>query len=267
MVTKEDREKYREMIEELKEAGKYKEPVLAEEIVGRKVKGVVRKVGRRIDKPGQTYKGVRQLGTHLLGALTGTPVSKVVSKKGDRGRGRPRGTYKARVLPSGKVVRVPTAVYKKMLSAEKAQMRLLRVQAQMQAEQLAMQQDMRYQPSAEDQFLEEPDQAHEMELMRARQMAEMEGMEPEVLPKPSVGRRIVKGLGDFGRGVSRIGRPRPMVDQFGRLIEPQIRPQLVGMGVKREPRVTAVSERTSLLSAPSIFNNPGQSSILWNKRR
>jgi len=257
MVTKE----YKEMIKELKEAGEYKRPVLAEEIVGRKIGGVVRKITKRIDKPGAGYKEVRRLGTHLLGTLTGAPVTKGVLKKRDRGRGRPRGTYKARVLPSGRIVKVPTHIYKKMLAAEKAQIRLARVQRQMQAEQLAMQQDMRYQPDLEEeQFLAgaEPDRMEE--LMRAQQA------EIGEIPRPTIGKRIVKGVGDFARGISRIGRPRQIVDEFGRPIEPLVR-RPVGMEVRREPRVTAISDKANILNAPNIFNNPGQSTILWNRRR
>ncbi len=198
-------------------------------------------------------------------------ITRTTKKKGSRGRGRPRGTYKARVLPSGKVVRVPTHVYKKMLSAEKAQIRLMRVQRQMEAEQLAMQQDMRYQPSAEDQFLAEPDQVHEMEVMRIQQQAEMEQMQREAVPqRPSVGQKIIRGVGDFGRGISRIGQARPqpqMVDEYGRPMQQAFRPQPRGMEIRGEPRVTAVSERASLLNVPNVFNNPGESTILWNKRR
>jgi len=254
-------EEKREVREEIRKERREK----VEKTLGRAMGGIEKAVSRKakkLIKPGEAYKFGRQLAPHLMAALTGTKVQRV--KKG-RGRGRPKGTYKARVLPSGRVVKVPTHIYKKMLAAEKAQIRLAQVQRQMAAEELAMQQDMRYQPpTAEDQFLEEPDQLHEMELARARQLAEMEAMEPEVPPRPSVGRRIIRGVRDFGRGVSRIGRVRPqMVDEFGRPIAPQPR----GMEIRREPRVTAVSERTNLLSAPNIFNNPGQSTVLWNKRR
>ena len=202
-------------------------------------------------------------------------ITQPKKEKGDRGRGRPRETYKVRVLPSGKVVKVPTHVYKKMLSAEKSQMRLLKAQqlaqVQVQADQLAMQQDPRYQPSAEEQFLAEPDQQHEMDVMRAKQEMEMEQQMQQYAPQqPGVGRKIVKGFGDFGRGLSRLGKAKqqPMVDQFGRVVEqPQFRPQPRGMGVRGEPRVTTVSGRASLLNVPNVFNNPGQSSILWNKNR
>jgi len=217
----------------------------------------------------------------LVRAITQT------KKNSGAGRGRPTGTFRVRVLPSGRAVKVPTHIYKKMLSAEKAQIRLAQAQqmgmAQQKAEQLAMQQDMRYQqPISEEQFLAEPDQQHEMEVMRAQQQAELMGqMEARVPQTPSVGQRIIGGLSDFGRGLSRLGQARPQaVDQFGRPIDQfgrpiqqqafrpqQMGPQPSGMGIKGEPRVTAVSERASLLNVPNTFNNPGESSILWNKKR
>lgn len=202
-------------------------------------------------------------------------VTQTTKKKGSRGRGRPSGTYKVRYLPSGKAVKVPTHIYKKMLSAEKSQIRLLQAQQmaqqQMQADQLAMQQDPRFQPSAEDQFLAEPDQQHEMDVMRAKQQMEME-QQVQQYPqqRPSVGQKIIKGVGDFGRGISRIGQVRPqqpMVDEYGRPVQQAFRPQPRGMEIRGEPRVTAVSEKASLLNVSNTFNNPGESSILWNKRR
>ena len=78
--------------------------------------------------------------------------------KGKKGRGRPHGTFKTRVLPSGRVVKVHTSVYKKLLAQEKAQIRLARVQRQFEAEQIATEQDPRFQPSTDEQFLTEPDQ-------------------------------------------------------------------------------------------------------------
>ena len=180
MVTQE----YKEMIEELKEAGEYKRPVLAGEIIR---KGI--KKGVKAYKTPAREKRISAIARKAiyLAAPKGSlvrAITKPVKKKGDRGRGRPRGTYKARVLPSGRVVRVPTAVYKKMLSAEKAQIRLARVQRQMEAEQLAMQQDMRYQPGAEEQFLAEPDQLHEMEVARLQQQMEMAQMEAGIPQRP-----------------------------------------------------------------------------------
>ena len=202
-------------------------------------------------------------------------VTQTTKKKGSRGRGRPSGTYKVRYLPSGKAVKVPTHIYKKMLSAEKSQMRLAQAQqtaqVQMQADQVAMQTDARFQPGSEDQFLAEPDQQHETNVLRAQQEMELEQqMQQEPRQRPSVGQKIAKGFGDFGRGLNNLGRARPqqqMVDEFGRPVQQAFRPQPRGMEIRGEPRVTAVSERASLLNVPNVFNNPGESSILWNKRR
>jgi len=267
----ERKEKYEKLMKGLGKIEEYvtrkRKPIYkAKTVKGKEV--VVRERPRGITRPGEAYKFGRQVSPHLMAALTGTKVQK--TKKGDKGRGRPRETYKVRVLPSGKVVKVPTAVYKKMLSAEKAQMRLVRAQRQMEAEQLAMQQDMRYQPSAEEQFLAEPDQLHEMEVMKARQMAEMEAMEPEIPSRPTVGRRIVRRVGDFARGVSRVGRPRPqMVDEYKIPIQQQLfRPPARGREIRREPRVTAVSGKVSLFKAPNNVNNnynPEQSMLTEHK--
>ena len=198
------------------------------------------------------------------------------SAKGSRGRGRPSGTYKVRYLPSGRAVKVPTHIYKKMLSAEKSQIRLMRAQqlaqTQMQADQVAMQTDARYQPGSEEQFLAEPDQAHEMEVARVQQQAEFAQMQQEVPQGSGVGRRIVKGFGDFGRGLSRLGGAKSpqQFDQFGRPLEqPQQQFQRTPAfeARPREPKLTIISEKSSLLTAPNEWNNPGQSTILWNKRR
>lgn len=238
-------------------------------------------------KPSAKERRVSQIARKAvsLAAPKGSMVRAITTttkKKGSKGRGRPSGSFKTRVLPSGKTVKVPTHIYKKMLSAEKSQMRLAQAQqtaqVAMQADQLAMQQDPRYQPSAEDQFLAEPDQQHEMDVMMAQQQADIQQAEQQYQQQagqqqaPSVGQRVVKGLGDFGRGLSRIGAPRQrqMYDQFGRPVmeQPPSRLQLMGsstgargMEIRGEPRVTAISETASLLKVPNIFNNPGQSNL------
>ena len=200
------------------------------------------------------------------------------------GRGRPTGSFKVRVLPySGKRVKVPTAIYKKMLSAEKSQYRLaqsqLQAERQIQADQLAMQQDPRYRPGAEEQFLAEPDMQHEEALQRAQEQAQMAQFEPQ---RPSTMQKVSGALQSLGRGVSRIGGSmgvrRPMqMDQYGRQVQPQgltlfggsgmlggqgggvigpvkseprigqlVREPRVG-GLLREPQVTAISSKANLL--------------------
>jgi len=255
-------EKYKKMIEELKEAGEYKRPVLAGELIRKGIqKGVTARVAPSYRKKDVATVGVVRKAVYLTspkGSLV-RAITKPAKKKGDRGRGRPRQTYKVRVLPSGKVVKVPTHIYKKMLAAEKTQMRLVRAQqmaqVQMQAEQVAMQQDPRYQPSAEDQFLAEPDQLHEMELARARQMAEMEAMEEAVPQRPSVGGRIIRGVRSLGRDEysTREFRQPPSIQRP--IIQSFKRPQPRGMGVRGEPRVTAISGKASLLNVSNNFDN------------
>ena len=62
-----------------------------------------------------------KLGRSIAGLLAGR--GQVVSASGGsgKGRGRPEGTFKARYVPGVGTVKVPTAVYKKMISQHKAQ--------------------------------------------------------------------------------------------------------------------------------------------------
>ena len=74
-------------------------------------------------------KGISKLAQAFLppGTLEGRPQVIGRSQAGvdsDRGRGRPTGTFKARYLPGVGVVRMPTAVFKRALSAQKAKIRL-----------------------------------------------------------------------------------------------------------------------------------------------
>lgn len=115
--------------------------------------------------------------TGILGALVPQEAMAgavtYADKKGNRGRGRPHGTYKKRYLPDGRMVQVPTHIYRRMLSEYKAKRRLAEAQAQAkiqeryEAEQIAMNQRATYEQP--EQFLEEPDQEHEARLMAARQ--------------------------------------------------------------------------------------------------
>ena len=251
---------------------------LAQSIAKQASKGYVR-TGLASSKRSAVEKRVSAIARKAISLVSpqGSVVSAITkSGKSSRGRGRPPGTYKVRYLPSGRAVKVPTHIYKKMLSAEKSQMRLMRAQqlahTQAQADQVAMQTDARYQQGGSDeQFLAESDQAHEMEVLRAKQQAELSQMPQELPQGPGVGSKIIKGFGDFGRGLSRLGGARrpQMVDKFGRPVEqPQQLQRVPGPDrMPREPRVTALSEKANLLTTPNEFNNPGQSTILWNKKR
>jgi len=169
---------------------------LVEEVETPKVRRELRsaalqRVKQYVSRPSRVSPSVRKLDTkvgdvvrkavHLLAPKT-SMVRRITAtgkkKVAGRGRGRPRQTYKTRVLPSGKVVKVPTAMYKKMLKQEKATFRLAQAQRQamlqQQAEQIAMTQDPRFQPSAEETWADSEDMEHEAEVQRLKQQQLMQ---------------------------------------------------------------------------------------------
>lgn len=250
-------------------------------IPGKKVGVFERKVIHEVAPRGSVVEKLTRPTVKTIKGAKGKPRVKY-------GRGRPTGTYKVRVLPySGKRVKVPTHIYKKMLSAEKSQYRLAQAERmgsmQMEAEQLAMQQDPRYRPGAEEQFLAEPDMQHEEALRRAQERAQMTQFEPQRSSTMSKATTLIQ---NFGRGLSRLGgvrgTKRPMqVDQYEKPIQQAVQPQRINLfggqggsmmtprqrilpqtmkvgpitgGLKREPRVTAVSGRANLLGVRNQFN-------------
>lgn len=262
-------EQEKQLIEDIKKAGVYKKPVFAREKV---YKGY--KKGIKPTSLSAREKRVSQISRKAISLVApkGSMVRAITQskkKKGDRGRGRPSGTYKVRYLPSGKAVKVPTHIYKKMLSAEKSQMRLARAQQMAQAEQLAMQQDPRYQPSAEDQFLAEPDQQHEVDVMRAQQQADMAQAEQQYQPqRPSVGRRVVDRVSRMrlrSQG-SVAGYSQPQLsNQYGQTA-PLSRPDVRMGGIVREPQVTAISGKANLLNVSNRPQSNPQDSMLTEHR-
>lgn len=191
-------------------------------------------------------------------------------KKKGRGRGRPRGTYKARFVPGVGVVRVPTHIWKKMMAKAKADVRLARVQAQLQAEEISLQQDPRFQPT-DDSFLTEQDQVHEFNVAQAQLQQEQRVMQYEQIQpirQLGIARRVIRGVSSIGSTMSRLGRQPRMVDEFGRPIEAEMFPSRQVQDMRpRHPRVTAVTDRANILMTPNIFNKPGDSSILWKNRK
>jgi len=197
------------------------------------------------------------------------------AKKKTGKRGRPKGTYRMRILPSGQRVKVPTHIYKKMLAAERTQMRLAQAQRQQYAEQVAMQQDPRFQSGGEEQFLAEQDPNHEYNVAMAQ------AGQPILVQDDSRTFQQAQGaLSQFARGVSKIGnlgakRQEQVVDVYGRTLPPQYpqtpqlqqRPQPQGQGLQREPRVSLFSPTPNILNAPNIFNRPGDSTLLLPRRR
>lgn len=142
-------------------------------------------------------------------------VKTITRPKGEgKGRGRPSGTFKTRVLPSGRVVKVPTAVYNKMRSAEIRARRLATAQRQAniqqqqyEAEQIAIQQDPRFEQSR-DSFLESADMQHEqnVEAEQQKQFA-MENLQSMQQQQPQGGfvQRAGNIMRRLGAGVNRLG--------------------------------------------------------------
>ncbi len=227
-------------------------------------------IGKLTKKQPRTGAGAGRVLRKAVAMASGSEYS--ISKKGGkgsgRGRGRPKGTYRTRVLPSGRVVKVPTHIYKKMLSAENTQMRLAAAQRQQYAEQLAMGQDPRFQqPVTEDQFLAEPDPYHELEVARAQ------AGEPIYVQEPSQPFQKIPGkLAQFGRGISKLGgglrRPQEqVVDAYGRQIQPQYPQRTQRPALIREPNVSVWRADNNILNTPNIFNNPGTAELIPQGRR
>jgi len=199
-----------------------------------------------------------------LAAPKGGFVKAMTTDSESQGRGRPSGTYKVRSLPSGRLVKVPTHIYKKLVAAERTQMRLAQAQRQQYAEQVAMQQDPRFQPGAEEQFLAEQDPSHEMNVARAQAGYPIQVQEQgNVLQRAQgIGSQLIRGISNIG-GVR--AQPEQVVDQYGRTMP--VRPQPQGQGIRREPQVSLFSPQRNILNAPNIFNNPGESELLLPRRR
>jgi hypothetical protein len=272
-----------------REEAKFEEKKVGEKSsIGERVGGFLKK-GFTTKLPAKERGGIIARKAIHVGSPKGSLVERLTKPKSktikgkksggkpSRGRGRPTGTFKVRVLPySGRRVKVPTHIYKKMLSAEKAQYRLAKVKRQaamqMQADQLAYQQDPRYQQGADDQFLADPDMQFEQEMQRIRAQQQIAQIKPQ---EPSTMRKVSGAIQNFGRGISRIGgsmgaRRQIQVDQYGRQVQ-QAQPQgltlfggrmlggvseprvggLVrepGVGrLVREPRVTSISSQANLL--------------------
>lgn len=198
----------------LKEVGgkvQKEQAVERKEKMGRFVKRV-ESVRLPQSRPRITYKKSRKVGRAVTGllsalvpqeAMAGAVSYEQKGKKAGGGRGRPHGTYKLRYLPDGRAVRVPTHIYKRMLSEYKAKRRLAEAQAQAkiqeryEAEQIAMQQDPRYQPSSDEQFLEEPDQEYEARLMAARQQQMTQAQYRQQLAQQAAQQQAMQRGGGF----------------------------------------------------------------------
>ena len=192
----------------------------------------------------------------------------------DRKRGRPHGTYKTRYVPGYGQVNVPTHIYRKMMSKAKSDRRLAEakrqagMQEQYEAEQLAMQQDPRFQPQNE-QFLEQPDMEHEARVAGIR---EQELYQKQVeqqsaqQPRPSRFQQIGRGVSRVGQGVNNLMnqmRQRQFLKQQRQM--EQGYPQAFGQQAGQQPtqfarpassQLRILSDKSSILNTPNIFNNP-----------
>jgi len=208
---------------------------------------------------------VGKLGRSIAGLLAGR--GQVISASGGdsgRGRGRPEGTFKTRVLPSGQAVKVPTAVYKKMVSQQKSQMRL---QAEIRRARFSAQMpdDPRMHGDGEmDRFLASEDTGESLAMQDAfaRQQAleQAQGVSqqgPSAYQRLSMVARRLRQMGQggqmgqsgqmqqgYGFGAGQGG----MMSGYGQGGMGQVNPQ--GMGLKGEPHVRALGQ-AELLKVPS----------------
>jgi len=228
--------------------------------------GVIKKILKKQPRTGAGARRVIRKAVTMASGMGGVSKFKKTGSKTGK-RGRPSGTFKVRYLPSGRAVKVPTHIYKKMLAAERTQMRLARAQRQQYAEQVAMQQDPRFQQDVQDQFLAEQDQEHEMNVARAQAgypILVEEQTQPAFQRAQSIGSRVIRGISSIG-GVR--AQQEQVVDQYGRTMPVRPQPQPQGQGLVREPRVSVFSPHQNILNAPNIFNNPGESELLLPRRR
>lgn len=175
-----------------------------------------------------------------------------------KGRGRPRKSYKPRYVPGIGFVRVPTSEYNKLMSQVKLKQKLILAQKRAQAEQIAMQTDGRYQPSMSDeQFLEEPDIQQSVTYADQPQIYSQGSQElPQQQIRPNLIQRFTQAFSNVGRApMPQYGQVQqrnpffnpPKTKLYGGNGYPQRPQQQIGQ-VVREPRVTIVSERSSILS-------------------
>ncbi len=237
-----------------------------------------RKLPLGVKKLDTKVSAVARKAVHLL-APKGfvREITRPTKKKGTgKGRGRPSGTYKLRFVPGVGAVRVPTHIYNKMMSAAKAKQRLAaaqrqaNLQQQYEAEQIAMQQDPRFQP--QDAFLESPDMEHEQNVAEAKQRMLQQQYQQQMeqqIPQRSVVQKAGDVMRRIGAGVNRLGQPRQPQQEFQQEVQgypSEFAPQARQQQIRREPGVTSISDKSSILNAPNIFDRPGEAVIGFKRR-
>ena len=199
-------------------------------------------------------------------------ITQPTGKDSGRGRGRPKKSYKLRFVPGVGAVRVPTHIYNKMMSEVKAKRRLAEaqrqanVQQQYEAEQIAMSQDPRFQP--QDSFLESPDMEHEQEVMQVKQQMMMEEqMRQQQVPQRGIVQRAGDVIKRAGAGVSRLGQPRYSQQPTSQYPQQYSQQQpMLQRPIRSEPKVSTVSDKSSILNMPNIFNKPENATIGFKRR-
>jgi hypothetical protein len=84
---------------------------------------------------------------------------------------------------------------------------------------------------------------------------------------------VVSRAGDVirraGAGVARLGQPRypSGVPSYPQEISQYPVQAMLQKPIRSEPRVTAVSERSSILNVPNIFDRPGEATIGFGRKR
>ncbi len=222
----------------------------------------------------------RKVGRAVIGILSAlVPPEAMVGaehyeeKKTGRGRGRPPKTYKERWVPGIGKVKVPTHIYRKMMSKAKADRRLAEarrqagIQEQYEAEQLATVQRQAYEQP--DSFNESTDMDHEAQVASIR---EQQAYRQQVAqqPRPSRFQQVGRGINRVGQGVNNLMnqmRQRQFEQQQriaqrqqagGQQYPPEFAQQAGGQQAPNIPSQSLLGNKSRILSAPNVFNNPSR---------
>ena len=201
----------------------------------------------------------------MRGAVTYTKKG----KKEGGGRGRPHGTYKARFVPGIGTVRVPTHIYRRMMSEVKAKRRLAEakrqagIQEQYEAEQIAMQQRATYEQP--DSFTESVDMDHEARVADIREQQQYQQRLPE-LRRQQVAQKRASFVTRSGAMFGKLGgglwgsqsRDQQVEQQVGQEGEPYSAGQVPGV---IHPKI---NENMYNRSAPQVIVTSGKS-IMFQK--
>ena len=236
----------------------------------KKLKGYKKGKKGRVVKPKQPKFSKAVMGltkAFLPEGAEGFGGTQVSGKKPGGGRGRPAGSYKSRYVPGKGVVKVPTHIYNKMMSEAKAKMRLAEAQRQamaqqqMEAEQIAMSQDPRFQQSSEDAWADSEDMEHEanIERIKQQQLLEQQQMAMQKQQQPSLLRRGVSKMVERSGRINLMGSQMEKFQREGReppqQLDPYGRPQ-VDMNRHRpvEPKVRLFQGNSNLFPSKNEVN-------------